>query len=75
MQDQSYTVDEFAEAEGICRSMVYKMWKQGNGRATTWSALSDAFPIKLELIGSASRKPPPPSRLRDGEACQNHPRR
>ena len=31
MQDQSYTVDAFAEAEGICRSMVYKLWKQGKG--------------------------------------------
>ena len=31
MQDQSYTVDAFAKAEGICRSMVYKLWKQGKG--------------------------------------------
>ena len=31
MQDQSYTVDSFAEAEGICRSMVYKLWSQGQG--------------------------------------------
>jgi hypothetical protein len=28
---QSYTVDEFAAAERMSRSMVYKMWSQGKG--------------------------------------------
>ena len=31
MSDQSYTVDEFAEAERMSRSMVYKLWSQGQG--------------------------------------------
>ena len=31
MSDQSYTVDEFAEAERMSRSMVYKLWSQGHG--------------------------------------------
>jgi hypothetical protein len=31
MSEQSYSVDTFAEAEGICRSMVYKLWSQGKG--------------------------------------------
>jgi hypothetical protein len=28
---QSYTVDEFAKAERMSRSMVYKLWGQGKG--------------------------------------------
>jgi hypothetical protein len=28
---QSYTVDEFAEAERMSRSMLYKLWGQGKG--------------------------------------------
>ena len=28
---QSYTVDEFAEAERLSRSMLYKLWSQGQG--------------------------------------------
>jgi hypothetical protein len=28
---QSYTVDEFAEAERISRAMVYKLWGDGKG--------------------------------------------
>ena len=28
---QSYTVDEFAEAERMSRSMVYKLWSEGKG--------------------------------------------
>ena len=31
MSDQSYTVDEFAEAERLSRSMLYKLWSQGQG--------------------------------------------
>jgi len=33
MGDQSYTLDEFCEAERICRGTVYKMWKRGEGPA------------------------------------------
>jgi hypothetical protein len=29
--DQSYTVDEFAKAERMSRSMLYKLWAQGEG--------------------------------------------
>ena len=29
--DQSYTVDEFAKAERLSRSMVYKLWSEGKG--------------------------------------------
>jgi hypothetical protein len=29
--DQSYTIDEFADAERISRAMVYKLWSQGKG--------------------------------------------
>ena len=28
---QSYTVDEFCTAERLSRSMVYKLWSQGQG--------------------------------------------
>jgi hypothetical protein len=28
---QSYTVDEFCAAERISRSMLYKLWKEGQG--------------------------------------------
>ena len=28
---QSYTVDEFAKAERLSRSMIYKLWSQGQG--------------------------------------------
>jgi predicted DNA-binding transcriptional regulator AlpA len=32
MSDQStYTVDEFCRAERISRSMIYKLWSQGQG--------------------------------------------
>ena len=31
MENQSYTVDEFAKAERMSRSMVYKLWSQGQG--------------------------------------------
>ena len=31
MESPSYSVDTFAEAEDISRSMVYKLWKQGQG--------------------------------------------
>ena len=31
MESPSYSVDGFAEAEDISRSMVYKLWKQGKG--------------------------------------------
>jgi hypothetical protein len=31
VESPSYSVDAFAAAEGICRSMVYKLWKQGKG--------------------------------------------
>lgn len=31
MQDQSYTIDAFCEAERICRSHLYKMWSEGRG--------------------------------------------
>jgi hypothetical protein len=31
MSDQSYTVDEFCEAERLSRSMIYKLWQQGQG--------------------------------------------
>jgi len=33
MSDQSYTVEEFCEAERICRGTLYKMWKKGEGPA------------------------------------------
>lgn len=29
--DNSYTVDEFAEAERMSRSMLYKLWGRGEG--------------------------------------------
>jgi hypothetical protein len=31
MNGHSYTVDEFAEAERLSRSMLYKLWSQGKG--------------------------------------------
>ena len=31
MSDPSYTVDELAEAERMSRSMLYKLWRQGQG--------------------------------------------
>jgi hypothetical protein len=31
VSDQSYSVNEFARAENISRSMVYKMWVKGDG--------------------------------------------
>jgi hypothetical protein len=31
MLDPSYTVDEFCDAERISRSMLYKLWSQGQG--------------------------------------------
>jgi hypothetical protein len=31
MSNQSYTVDTFCEAERISRSMLYKLWSQGQG--------------------------------------------
>ena len=31
MAEQSYTVDELAEAERLSRSMLYKLWSQGKG--------------------------------------------
>ena len=31
MSDQSYTVDEFSKAERMSRSMLYKLWSQGQG--------------------------------------------
>ena len=31
MHDPSYTVDELAKAERMSRSMVYKLWQQGQG--------------------------------------------
>ena len=31
MPDQSYTIDEFAKAERLSRSMLYKLWSQGQG--------------------------------------------
>ena len=31
MRDPSYTTDEFCEAERMSRSMVYKLWQQGQG--------------------------------------------
>ena len=31
VSDQSYTVDTFCEAEQLSRSMLYKLWSQGQG--------------------------------------------
>ena len=31
MEYQSYTVDEFAKAERLSRSMIYKLWSEGKG--------------------------------------------
>jgi hypothetical protein len=29
--NQTYTLDEFCEAERISRAMLYKLWRQGQG--------------------------------------------
>jgi hypothetical protein len=31
MHDPSLSIDQFCEAENISRSMLYKLWRQGNG--------------------------------------------
>jgi hypothetical protein len=33
MSDQSYTPEEFCEAERISRGMLYKLWARGEGPA------------------------------------------
>jgi hypothetical protein len=31
LTDQSYTINEFCQAERISRAMLYKLWAEGNG--------------------------------------------
>jgi hypothetical protein len=47
--EPSYTPDEFCAAERICRSALYKLWKEGRGTKFYWNGVSRRITHRARL--------------------------